>query len=773
MEYERMEKKKPSRRGADTSDKMKNQFERLSGYSFANVCIHYNSAKPALFDALGYTQGNDVYLGPGQEGFLGHELGHVVQQKRGGVSATGRQGGVDINDDPALEKEADRLSRQAMQMKPEEDAVPTLKTPPSPFFRNVVQLEKEEPPKTRVPYTGDDVRYAQGMDMLRRIRDSGEELTERETEQLNTFDSNAQLIRKFIQDMQNNPALDAREWEAALEQFRLNAGHSVFTRDINQGELIGQPKSGGTMPTTERIKRGYGSIRTYKDLNRGGGGGSYVRFVAEKKKDEPGKESNPLNTGSIAIKSGVTIIYDAVSIADDNRAPADMAFNRQDSAGRIFGTAASTQAELRRNSRLSRDILAMANPHYPFPVAPRSEIPPLAPEYVMENAVTGLREMTRQASEGQTPSEEYNEAILFSGAKLSSIKAILIHTPIAPTGHGPVRMEFSERQITRQQNKRQQMKDEIESEISRLNTRCREIDSSVREIRSRRDVPGEAEQIRTERRRRNTEEIRELEGEKSGILPKRDEQKRKLGSLPKVLSHVFVSRPEVSTDTSVRSDFLFEKAQLPESLRSWYDQIGYGGVPIRYLFYHINPSSIRRRDLPILADEIWQKGYTKWKEQLIIEGRRRELAAQQKEDVEKLHVTGHSVQDSSLSMVSSPDKSTAKSNERENEDPSLLNVNNCLINAISMAARGTPPRPEEILRIRRGLLRFGIPFGEMLFASERIVRLILNELNIRACVNVHYLLLETETFFGEDRSHGEIDIYHYGAHFSENPTVFR
>ncbi|HYE52572.1 MAG TPA: hypothetical protein VEB20_23455, partial [Azospirillaceae bacterium] len=46
---------------------------------------------------------------------LPHEAWHVVQQMQGRVPVTGRIGAVPLNDDPALEAEADRMGRQAEQ----------------------------------------------------------------------------------------------------------------------------------------------------------------------------------------------------------------------------------------------------------------------------------------------------------------------------------------------------------------------------------------------------------------------------------------------------------------------------------------------------------------------------------------------------------------------------------------------------------------------------------------------------------------------------------
>ena len=69
--------------------------------------VHYNSVKPAQFQALAYTQGNQVFLSTGQEKYLTHELGHVIQQKQNRVKQTLRLNGIPANDDDRLEKEAD------------------------------------------------------------------------------------------------------------------------------------------------------------------------------------------------------------------------------------------------------------------------------------------------------------------------------------------------------------------------------------------------------------------------------------------------------------------------------------------------------------------------------------------------------------------------------------------------------------------------------------------------------------------------------------------
>lgn len=95
-------------------DNLKSGMENLSGMSLDHVRVHYNSAKPAAVQAHAYAQGSDIHLAAGQEKHLPHELGHVVQQAQGRVSATTSVAGMAVNDSPALEHEADVLGGRAL-----------------------------------------------------------------------------------------------------------------------------------------------------------------------------------------------------------------------------------------------------------------------------------------------------------------------------------------------------------------------------------------------------------------------------------------------------------------------------------------------------------------------------------------------------------------------------------------------------------------------------------------------------------------------------------
>jgi hypothetical protein len=95
-------------------ERLRTVMEAMSGFSLADVVVHRNSAEPARLGAEAFTKGNQIHLGPGQERHLPHEAWHVVQQAQGRVSPTLQMKGVGINDDDALEREADEKGREAL-----------------------------------------------------------------------------------------------------------------------------------------------------------------------------------------------------------------------------------------------------------------------------------------------------------------------------------------------------------------------------------------------------------------------------------------------------------------------------------------------------------------------------------------------------------------------------------------------------------------------------------------------------------------------------------
>jgi hypothetical protein len=103
----------PPSRSDSLPAQLRGGLESLSGLDLSDVRVHRNSGQAAQLNALAYAQGADIHLGPGQEQHLPHEAWHVVQQRQGRVKPTLRLGAVEVNDDPALEREADTMGARA------------------------------------------------------------------------------------------------------------------------------------------------------------------------------------------------------------------------------------------------------------------------------------------------------------------------------------------------------------------------------------------------------------------------------------------------------------------------------------------------------------------------------------------------------------------------------------------------------------------------------------------------------------------------------------
>lgn len=103
---------------------LRTQMERAFNANFANVKLHEGNHVGSV-GAIAYTQGNHIHFAPGQfnpdtrsgQALLGHELAHVMQQRQGRVKPTTQVNGLPVNDQTALEQEADTLGQKAAQMK--------------------------------------------------------------------------------------------------------------------------------------------------------------------------------------------------------------------------------------------------------------------------------------------------------------------------------------------------------------------------------------------------------------------------------------------------------------------------------------------------------------------------------------------------------------------------------------------------------------------------------------------------------------------------------
>jgi len=97
-------------------DNLKSGIENLSGLALDDVKVHDNSDTPEQLQAHAYAQATNIHIASGQERHLPHGAWHVVQQKQGRVKPTLQTKGlVNVNDDTALQKEADVMGAKAIQ----------------------------------------------------------------------------------------------------------------------------------------------------------------------------------------------------------------------------------------------------------------------------------------------------------------------------------------------------------------------------------------------------------------------------------------------------------------------------------------------------------------------------------------------------------------------------------------------------------------------------------------------------------------------------------
>ncbi|MDB4958767.1 MAG: hypothetical protein JWO36_6336 [Myxococcales bacterium] len=114
---------------AEVRTKMEGSF----GADFSKVRIHQTGQAEAI-GAQAFAQGENIHFAAGKydpnstagQELLGHELAHVVQQRQGRVAPTMQmKGGLGVNDDAALEHEADVMGALAVQQKPGAGANPS------------------------------------------------------------------------------------------------------------------------------------------------------------------------------------------------------------------------------------------------------------------------------------------------------------------------------------------------------------------------------------------------------------------------------------------------------------------------------------------------------------------------------------------------------------------------------------------------------------------------------------------------------------------------
>lgn len=218
-------------------DQMKTNFENYSGFSFDDVHIHYNSDKPAQLQSLAYTQGNHVYIAPGQEKHLAHELGHVVQQKQGKVNATANMSGIAMNDNASLEQASDQIANNSLSFSSKK-ASELLTTFSS---KSVVQRKLFKDPQNA----------AELIKSQQELQENSEEVIAEHIKTCNPDDEGAYTtvgfeheFARFDEGQYNNKLHQLTHVELAESQERLQFTDLPFKLETDLGdtiELVGAP----------------------------------------------------------------------------------------------------------------------------------------------------------------------------------------------------------------------------------------------------------------------------------------------------------------------------------------------------------------------------------------------------------------------------------------------------------------------------------------------------------------------------------------------------
>jgi hypothetical protein len=178
QEEEDIKLKKGQQKSENSASKSVNSFAHLNmalqmkmqdsfGTSFQDVNIHQNDGSASQMGALAYTQGNNVHFAPGQfnpntqggQELLGHELTHVVQQRQGRVQPTKQGKGMKVNDDNALEKEADVMGEKVAAGKEVNNTLKDTKG----IYSN---LNQQNAVQYKLVLTGDDANRARVLTIL-------------------------------------------------------------------------------------------------------------------------------------------------------------------------------------------------------------------------------------------------------------------------------------------------------------------------------------------------------------------------------------------------------------------------------------------------------------------------------------------------------------------------------------------------------------------------------------------------------------------------------
>lgn len=174
-----------------------------------------------------------------------------------------------------------------------------------------------------------------------------------------------------------------------------------------------------------------------------------------------------------------------------------------------------------------------------------------------------------------------------------------------------------------------------------------------------------------------------------------------------------------------------------------------------------NHHAVMMQAYPTAYQLVFFPDTTEPKNENLLEFNKRSLEAEAESEVE--------AEDAQFDPLTEDEK-RALETKRDDEDW-LASVNNCLINAITDAAGINRATIEDVIAIRT---QIGAPVGEMLFASTRVLNIILVHFNLQnvgvAVINVGSPFLD----FSSALSNNPLYIYHNGVnHFDALPRPDR
>ncbi len=227
---------KTSKDGPDSKfsyDRMKYLMEKY------RELVHYNSPEPEKYGVRAFTKNSKVYIAPGEESALPHELAHVYQQKTQNIPATGEINGQKVNLDPRLEQKADEMAEGKVK------DLDLLKG--KNRTKNIIQFEFD--PKK--PGEHQEERRDYYKDKLTFIKTNGTSDTFagyidacKDVKQVNTILRN--FLRKYCSDSDVEPTvnLDGMNLDLAKanakQLIKLLYKYSTSIHDIKIGDVSGR-----------------------------------------------------------------------------------------------------------------------------------------------------------------------------------------------------------------------------------------------------------------------------------------------------------------------------------------------------------------------------------------------------------------------------------------------------------------------------------------------------------------------------------------------------